>query len=248
MAKAAQKREQAAKLDALRRQLAALEQGNRGGAVLPFGVPVIDAALPGGGLALGAVHEVEGAAAEEEDGAVAAAFLAGILARLSPARPVLWCLKRPDLHAPGLALFGLKPQRLILARAPNDSEILWVMEEGLRSAALAAVVGEITGVSMTATRRLQLAAENSGVTGFLLHRESSTAASSAVTRWRVAALPGSLTPGEPGVGRAQWQVELLRCRGAVPAMWKMEGCDATGSVSLSAAMADRLALSQQAAG
>jgi protein ImuA len=248
MASTAQKMGQAAKLDALRRQLAALEQGSRAGAVLPFGVPAIDTALPGGGLALGAMHELEGATGEEEDGAVAAAFLAGILARLSPERPVLWCLKRPDLHAPGLALFGLSPQRLILARALNGPEILWVMEEGLRSAALAAVVGEITEVSMTATRRLQLAAESAGVTGFMLRRQTSAAASSAVTRWRITALPGSPAVGEPGVGRAQWQVELLRCRGGVPASWKVEACDATGFVSLSAAMADRTAKRRRAAG
>ena len=38
--------------------------------VLPFGVAVIDQALPEGGLALGALHEILGAGPDEEDAAV----------------------------------------------------------------------------------------------------------------------------------------------------------------------------------
>ena len=90
-----------AELAALRRQVEALERGGRAVApVLPFGVPAIDRALPGGGLAVGALHELGGAGPDEEDGAAATGFLAGILARLAPARPVLWCLAAGDLHAP----------------------------------------------------------------------------------------------------------------------------------------------------
>ena len=229
-----------ARLAALRQRLATLESGGKAGSVLPFGVATMDGSLPGGGLPLGGLHELSGQGPDSEDGAVAAAFLAGMLARLSPERPVLWCLKRADLHAPGLALHGLQPQRLILARAPNDQEILWAMEEGLHSPALAAVIGEVETLSALASRRLQLAAETSGVTGFALSRHSTaTAASSAVTRWRLAALPGSLAAGEPGIGRALWRVELLRCRGGVPASWDVEACDATGLVAFSAALADR---------
>lgn len=236
-----------ARLAALRRQLEVLERGGRPErTVLPFALPAMDAALPGGGLALGALHELWGAGFDEEDGAVAGAFLAGILARLEPARPVLWCLVGVDLHAPGLALCGLAPERLILARCRNDREILWAMEEGLASSALAAVVGEPAVLSAAAGRRLQLAAESSGVTAFVVRRwrDAATASrqkaapSTAVTRWRIAALPGALA-GEPGVGRPRWRVELLRCRGGEPATWQVEACDATGHVSLAAELADR---------
>ena len=48
---------------------------------------------------------------------MAAAFLAGILARLKPGLPVLWCLAEGDLYGPGLAAFGLDTGRLILAQA-----------------------------------------------------------------------------------------------------------------------------------
>jgi protein ImuA len=217
--------------------------------VLPFGIAAIDRVLPGGGLARGALHEILGAGGDEEDGALAAAFVAGILGRLIAIGNgmVLWCLPRPDLYGPGLASHGLDPGHLVLIRAPRDAEILWAMEEGLRAPSLAAVVGEVGTLPVVASRRLQLAAERSGVTAFLLRRwrDGGRAAreralpNAAVTRWRIAALQSRPPRGEPGVGRPYWRVELLRCRGGEPAYWKVEGADATGHVSLAAALADR---------
>ena len=124
--------------------------------VLPFGVAAIDRALPGGGLARGALHEILGAGGDEEDGALPAAFAARILGRLTGV--VLWCLPRPDLYGPGLAAHGLDPERVVLVRASRDAEILWAMEEGLRTPGIIAVVGEIGVLPAVASRRLQLAA------------------------------------------------------------------------------------------
>ena len=85
-----------ADLDALRARLQRLDQAGRAAAgVLPFGVPALDAALPAGGLALGALHEVAGGGAGAVDGAAAALFAAGVVARRPG--PVLWCVTRPDL-------------------------------------------------------------------------------------------------------------------------------------------------------
>jgi protein ImuA len=240
--------------------------------VLPFGIAEIDRLLPGGGLARGALHEVLGIGGDEEDGALAAAFAAGILGRLGPhptpgtpalagGRPgapplagegrgggmVLWCLPRPDLYGPGLAAQGLDPARIVLVRASRDDEILWAMEEGLRAPGIAAVVGEVGSLPAVASRRLQLAAERSGITAFLLRRwrDGGQAArernlpNAAVTRWCIAALPSQPLSGEPGVGRLRWRVELLRCRGGEPASWEVEEADATGHVSLASALADR---------
>ena len=215
--------------------------------VLPFGVAAIDRVLPDGGLARGALHEILGAGGDEEDGALAAAFAAGILGRLAGDDTVLWCLPRPDLYGHGLAAHGLDPAHIVLVRAPRDSEILWAMEEGLRTPGIAAVVGEVGTLAAVASRRLQLAAERSGITAFLLRRwrDSGQAArernlpNAAVTRWRIAALPSQPLRGEPGVGRPRWRAELLRCRGGEPACWEVEEADATGHVSLAAALADR---------
>jgi protein ImuA len=160
---------------------------------------------------------------------------------------VLWCLPRPDLYGPGLAAHGLDPARVVLVRASRDAEILWAMEEGLRASGILAVVGEIGALPAVASRRLQLAAEHSGVTAFLLRRwrDGGQAAreralpNAAVTRWRITALPSRPARGEPGVGRPRWRVELLRCRGGEPASWELEVPDATDHVSLAAALADR---------
>src|SRR2546428_12847182 len=70
-----------ATLAPLRERIRQIEAPVRHG-VLSFGVAAIDRALPGGGLALGAVHEILGQGGDEEDGAAAAGFAAGILARL----------------------------------------------------------------------------------------------------------------------------------------------------------------------
>src|SRR6516165_12213270 len=111
--------------------------------VLPFGIEAIDRALPGGGLARGALHEILGMGGDEEDGALAAAFAAGIIGRLGAGGNVLWCLPRTDLYGPGLAACGLDPGCLVLVRAARDAEILWAMEEGLRAPGIAAVIGEV---------------------------------------------------------------------------------------------------------
>src|SRR5690348_12644889 len=178
--------------------------------VLPFGVAPLDRALAGGGLALGAVHEIMGAGGDEEDGAAAAGFAAGILARIGAGSgAVLWCPRRPDLYGPGLAAHGLDPARLVLVSAPRDDRILWALEEGLRAgrgAGLAAVLGEVGRLPMVASRRLQLAAERAGVTAFLLRRwrtGGEAAAergrpSAAMTRWRVSSAPSASVDGEPG--------------------------------------------------
>jgi protein ImuA len=221
--------------------------------VLPFDVAAIDRVLPGGGLARGAMHEILGASGDEEDGALAAAFAAGIVGRLAATQDgmVLWCLPRPDLYGPGLAAHGLDLRHLVLVRTPRDAEILWAMEEGLRAPGIAAVVGEVGALPAVASRRLQLAAERSGVTAFLLRRwrdggratRERALPNAAVTRWRIAALPSQPSREEPGVGRPRWRVELLRCRGGEPACWEVEVADATNHVSLAAMLADRPAAS-----
>src|SRR5271170_2387393 len=177
--------------------------------VLPFGVAAIDRTLPGGGLARGAVHELLGTGGDEEDGALAAAFAAGILGRLERDGIVLWCLPRPDLYGPGLAVLGLDPTRLVLVRAWRDAEILSAIEEGLRATGVAAVVGEVGAFPAVASRRLQLAAERSGVTAFVLRRwrDGARAArernlpNAAATRWRIAALPSVPMPSSAYVIR-----------------------------------------------
>jgi protein ImuA len=136
--------------------------------VLPFGIKEIDRHLPGGGLALGALHEVAGGGHGAIDGAAAALFTAGIAARARG--KVLWCVTRPDLFAPAIAQAGLVPDRVIYVEAGDEKSVLVCFEEGLRHGGLAAVVAEVARLSMTASRRLQLAAESSGAIGIAIRR------------------------------------------------------------------------------
>jgi protein ImuA len=82
----------------------------------------------------------------------------------------------------------------LVVRARREIDVLWAMEEGLRSGAVSAVLGEVAAAPPIALRRLQLAAETGGTTGLLLRPLGAPiAAGSATTRWRVASVPSSLT-------------------------------------------------------
>ena len=67
---------------------------------LALGAPALDARLPGGGLPLGALHEVEGLRGDWDDGA-ATGFCLAILARLLDVHdgPVLWVSPHGDQEA-----------------------------------------------------------------------------------------------------------------------------------------------------
>jgi hypothetical protein len=109
-----------------------------------------------GGLALGGLHEVAGGGNGAVDGAAAALFAAGIATRT--AGKVLWCVTRPDLFAPAIEQADLPPGRVIYVEAGDEKSVLACFEEGLRGG-FGAVIAEIARLSMTTSRRLQLAAE-----------------------------------------------------------------------------------------
>jgi protein ImuA len=228
-----------ADVTALRASIAAIEAGRRQvRGVLPFGLATVDSRLPGGGLALGALHEVAGGGTGAVDGAAASLFVAGIAARTNG--KVLWCLTRPDLFAPAIAQVGLEPDRVIYVEARDEKAVLSCFEEGLRHGGLGCVVAEVSHLTMTASRRLQLAAEGSGTMGLALRRwrRQTEAAdfgqpTAASTRWRVSVLPSAPLP-VPGVGRHRWLVELIRARAGESADFELEACDDQGRLALPA--------------
>jgi len=119
------------------------------------------------------------------------------------------------------------PDRVIYVETVDEKSVLICFEEGLRHGGLGAVVAEVARLSMTASRRLQLAAEHSGTIGLAIRRWRTAS----VTRWRVSALPATPLP-VPGVGRARWQLELIRCRAGESADFEVEACDAKGHLAL----------------
>lgn len=226
-------------LDDLRARIACIEGAGVRHPPIPFGIPAIDRQLPSGGMATGALHEVAGSR-ELADDAAATVFLAGILARTEG--PIFWCKHWRDLFEPGLDRAGLHPDRVIYVEAGSDTNVLIAMEECLRHAGLGGVVGELKKMTLTASRRLQLAAEQSGVPAFVFRRHADPAVNSdgsaAVTRWRVRAV-ASERLGIPSLGRPRWEVTLERARGGEPRTWIMEGCDAQGRIAVPADLADR---------
>src|ERR1700761_3294330 len=163
-------------------------------AVLPFNDPRGVGCLAGG-LPLGQLHEIGAAGLDAETAALSAAFIAALLARIAPAKPVFWIAPVSDLHPPGLLPYGLDPNRLVLVRPAKDADTLAAVEVALREGVAAAVVGEVGQFDRTASRRLQLACLRRGSTGFVLrrwphgHKAMDQETSVAVTRWHLTPMP-----------------------------------------------------------
>lgn len=212
----------------LRQGIAAIEQrglprGRSG--VLPFGIPSIDKRLAYGGLRLGCVHEATGTGADS--------FVAVLTNRLPGT--VLWCTNvnsASALYPPGLAALGVEPTQFILSRCRNRTHMLWAMEEGLRSGALAAVVAELDGfITLAAGRRLQLAAEAGCVTGFILPPNSQTkrmTPGTVFSAWHVDTLSALALRQR----RMRWRATLTRCRGGGIGHWQIQWDAKTNRFSL----------------
>ena len=121
------------------------------------------------------------------------------------------------LYGPGLDLFGVSLPRLLMVTVPHAVDVLWAMEEALRSRVMA--VGEVPDDidDMTATRRLSLTARYSGGFGLILRPHLSNA-SAATTRWEIAAAPG-VRDRFGGLGRTAFAVSLTKNRRGPCGRW-----------------------------
>ncbi len=219
-------------IHALREQLSALEPVGLLGAEDRFmlGAERQDAAL-GGGLSRAALHEV--VAAGSADAAAAIGFVTGLSLRAGGSlRPMLWVRQKASeietgkLYPQGLLEMGLDPQSLIQVRLKDATGVLRAGIEGARCEALGCVVIEVWGspkiLDLTATRRLSLGAEQSGVPVFLLRFSQTVDSSAAATRWQVRSLASrpleADAPGHPA-----FDVTLTRQRSGVCGFnWQME--------------------------
>ena len=183
--------------------------------------PIKDA-FPGASFPLGVVHEFLPGGAE--DTAATGGFIAGVLATLMRSSGVsLWISSSRTLFPPALKSFGIDPGKIIFIDLEKEKDILWAMEEGLKCDGLAAVVAEIQEISFTVSRRLQLAVEQSRVTGFILRRNPRNLNTTAcISRWKIIPLPSELADDLPGVGFPRWNVELLKIRNGKPGAWQIE--------------------------
>ncbi len=163
-------------------------------------------------LARGRVHEVCGPARHT---------LALMIAQAC-AGPVFWLgtgWAGGGVHGPGMARF-IDPGRVTFVTANRALDVLWTMEEALRSGAVPLVIADVPDpVGLTPIRRMHLAAETGGgrALGVVLTPEGRSAG--VESRW-------SLT-GAHGESEA-WHLSRLRDRQAPPRDWRVaitaQGC------------------------
>lgn len=239
----------AAIVDELRRQLPRMESATATTRALPFGLAALDRHLPQGGLTLGALHEV--APQAHGDTPAAFGFVVAMLGRTmarehdatNKARPVLLVSSPRALadhgrpHGHGLHHLGLDPARLIMVETRNETQALWAMEEAVRSAVPAAVMGAIGKLDLKASQRLQLAAGEAGLPLVLLRPAQAREASAAATRWRIGTAEAARDRFGLMTG-TRWEVRLERCRNGRTGEWLVEFDHAAYRFSLASPLAD----------
>ncbi|MBX2896856.1 MAG: Error-prone repair protein ImuA [Cyclobacteriaceae bacterium] len=177
------------------------------------------------GFPKGALHEFF--ASQPESLAATLGFLSGLLAITHKSGCILWVSANRKVFPPALQTFGLDPGRIIFADLKSERQIPWAIEEALKCTGITAVVGEMKALDFLTSRRFQLAAERTQLSGFFLRtglvNKEPTAC---VTRWNVEAMNSITIQDEsgvlPGIGFPKWKVELLRMRNGSPNTWELQ--------------------------
>jgi protein ImuA len=182
-----------------------------------FGISRIEDWL-GGGLRGDGLHEFHAAGAEDLASTLSVALLLGARP-VTGARPGLIWLRRASKalpYGPGLADLGLDPGAITLLSLADDRAVLRAALDAVRAGATGAVLLELAGrqplLDLTATRRLVLAAGETGTLVLLVRSDAGQSSSAAHSRWRVASAPSCpLEAGAPGL--PAFALDLLRYRG-----------------------------------
>jgi protein ImuA len=202
-------------IEKLRERLGRLEETRRR---FSRTIPVTDAVdrwMPQGGLPAGCIHEVKGASL-----ASALAFSSILSARIAKDQGnIVYIASDRSLHPLGLLPYGIRLDQFLLVSVRRSQDLAWAVMEALRCPQVSAVITILDGVDLTASRRLQLAAESSGATGFLLGHLNSSPIAAPITRWKV-----SPNVGDRGqrFDEPAWTLDLLYCRGGRPGSWVIE--------------------------
>ncbi len=216
-------------LVALKRRVAAMERRAPVGEAIRVatGHGDIDAALSGG-VARGRLHEIF--ALDAGDAGSATGFAGMLSIRMGGG--IVWLREEAavrgsgHLHAPGLVDIGLDPARLLLGLLPDALSVLRAAADVVRCTGVGVAVIELHGdprvLDLTASRRLALAAEESGVAALLLRIAATPVASAADTRWAVRSCASHPLPAN-APGHPTLDLELLRQRGrGADGRWQVE--------------------------
>lgn len=151
----------------------------------------------------------------------------------------LWAGENGKPHGPGFRASGLmgRGKGLVLADGRTEGELLWIMEQALRSGAVSAALATVEAATLAQTRRLEFAARDGAAVGIVLRRTEG-GLSAARRRWGISTLASRADPYDAKApGRFRLRAELTRSRTERPGAWKLEQDDETYRLRL----ADRLA-------
>jgi protein ImuA len=186
---------------------------------LNTGLWEIEKAFPDQTFPLGAVHEFISDA--KEDAAATNGFMAGLISQLIKKGTALWISNKRMLFPPALNVFGIAPERIIFVDLWRQKEVLWAIEEALKCNVLSVVIGELGELSFTESRRLQLAVEQSSVTGFIHRYSTVESVTACVSRWKIKSITSEIND-VPGIGFPRWNVQLVKVRNGKPGTWQIE--------------------------
>lgn len=185
------------------------------------GLGIINQAFPQNRFPLGAIHEFF--CFKREDVSATAGFISGILAAIIKKTGVaIWISERTSIFPSALTQFGLLPENLLFVHAAKEADRLWAIEESLKCTGLSAVIAETKELGFTASRRLQLAVEKSGATGFIIRTNPKNLSTACISRWQIQQLPSIAIDDMPGVLFPRWNVELLKVRNGTTGHWQIE--------------------------
>lgn len=202
-------------LEKLRERLGRLEETQRRfSRTIPI-ADAVDHCMPHGGLPAGCIHEVKSASL-----ASALAFSSILSARIAGDQGnVIYIAPDRSLHPLGLLPYGIRLDQFLFLSVRRSQDVSWAVMEALRCSQVSAVITVLDGADLTASRRLQLAAESSGATGFLIGHVTSAPIAAPITRWKVSSHVGK--PGQR-FDEPAWTLDLLYCRGGRPGTWIIE--------------------------
>ncbi|HEY0434908.1 MAG TPA: Error-prone repair protein ImuA [Chitinophagaceae bacterium] len=187
-----------------------------------FGLGAIESAFPHQRFPTGGVHDF--LTTSVESAAATTGFIAALLGRMIKDHGVaVWISRKQSVFPPGLVAYGIDPHRILFMDLPNQNERLWAMEESLKTAGLAVVVGETPGLNFIESRRFQLAVESSRVTAFVIRpSQKSPERIACLAQWKVTSIPSEFEAGINVIGFPRWNIELLKARNGKPGKWMIE--------------------------
>lgn len=189
---------------------------------IDLGLPSLETAFPKKRFPVGCMHEF--ITDSLENAGAGYGFITFLLSQfMKQDGPALWVAKRQSIFPGALTSYGINPHHIVFVNLQKEKDVLFTLEEALKCDHFTAVIGEVSDIDFKQSRRLQLAAEKSRVTGFIFRNvQKSINTIAAVSRWQITSLQSHMKDDIPGVGYPRWLIELQKIRNGSPGKWMVE--------------------------